>query len=553
MLWCIVPEAGKLSTGTRKLTLSSTYHPADGEVLYYKVDYKKGFIADPAAMIERTSTSEAKQTRDSRYHSNIMKRNEVEVYHEGKRYKYPYCVLSQSYIAFMTGGEIEKIDNICNGLLVLKQLHTCLGASSEGKNKTPPVCSFLKVPNRFLKRSHIKISKKQPDLDKIPPAKSSPTVHFHVLSVMAKLYAPPLCDMLINKGQIWDRKLVRQPLPENHEEKILGSLLNYHYGCVALTVFAQRDVGNFQKFSKTVQEIYDLGGGPYMDKKSGKDWKRGGGGGGEGEQGEEGAGDKGKGKAAQNQEEDVEQSEIGFVDTLWALSALAITEGVATLMVHDEDGAITSAESADSSKHSCQGDGSDREGVGGSAEDWVGGNREDWVGLAAPMGPTMLSDAARKEQYLKEWLGLRDDYLKVLLIGEGRGESPPNICGSCNKKGSDPKFRCRDCFSVKLFCKECILECHRDSPLDIIEMWNGQFFERIMLADLGLVIQLGHLSNVPCPAPNTSTPKNFTVIHTNGFHRVHIHYCQCPKGGRMPHMREQLLAHWWYPATTKVP
>ncbi|KAK7037205.1 hypothetical protein VNI00_011196 [Paramarasmius palmivorus] len=353
MLWCIVPEAGELSTGTRKLTLSSTYHPADGEVLYYKVDYKKGFIADPAAMIERTSTSEAKQTRDSRYRSNIMKRDEVEVYHEGKRYKYPYCVLSERtakyspyvayesyasgchaahliphakhdhYIAFMTGGEIEKIDDVRNGLLVLKQLHTCLGASGEGKNKTPPVCSFLKVPNRFLKRSHIKISKKQPDLDKIPPAKSSPTVHFHVLSVMAKLYAPPLCDMLINEGQIWDGKLVRQPLPENREEKIPDSLLNYHYGCVALTVFAQRDVGDFQKFSKTVQEIYELGGGPYMDKKSGKDRKRGGGGGGgEGEQGEEGAGDKGKGKAAQNQEEDVEQSEMGLVDTLWALSAL---------------------------------------------------------------------------------------------------------------------------------------------------------------------------------------------------------------------------------------
>ncbi|ESK82358.1 hypothetical protein Moror_12214 [Moniliophthora roreri MCA 2997] len=86
---------------------------------------------------------------------------------------------------------------------------------------------------------------------------------------------------------------------------------------------------------------------------------------------------------------------------------------------------------------------------------------------------------------------------------------------------------------MQLICKSCILDSHQNCLLHVIWKWNGQYYEWVSLASLGLVVQLGHHSNMPCPAPNTHIPSNFTVLHTNGFH--------------------QLLSYEWYPATTKIP
>lgn len=44
--------------------------------------------------------------------------------------------------------------------------------------------------------------------------------------------------------------------------------------------------------------------------------------------------------------------------------------------------------------------------------------------------------------------------------------------------------------------------------------------------------------------------QEFTVIHTNGIHRVTICYCDCDCAVSR---RQQLLRHRWYPATVHVP
>ncbi|KAE9386517.1 hypothetical protein BT96DRAFT_960568 [Gymnopus androsaceus JB14] len=88
-----------------------------------------------------------------------------------------------------------------------------------------------------------------------------------------------------------------------------------------------------------------------------------------------------------------------------------------------------------------------------------------------------------------------------------------------------------ECFSKDLVCEECCYKHHWNRPLDIVERWNGSFFERIALRDIGIVVQIGHCPGKTCLSP--STYKDFIVIHINGLHRIH---------------RMQLLRRQWYPA-----
>ncbi|KAF9488293.1 hypothetical protein BDN71DRAFT_1435481 [Pleurotus eryngii] len=75
--------------------------------------------------------------------------------------------------------------------------------------------------------------------------------------------------------------------------------------------------------------------------------------------------------------------------------------------------------------------------------------------------------------------------------------------------------------------------------------WMGTHFQRTMLKEMGLHVQLGHL-NLDCVNPERGA-KVFTVLHTNGIHIVSVDFCACKH--RLPH-RIQLLRTGWYPATT---
>jgi hypothetical protein len=73
------------------------------------------------------------------------------------------------------------------------------------------------------------------------------------------------------------------------------------------------------------------------------------------------------------------------------------------------------------------------------------------------------------------------------------------------------------------------------------------------LAAIGLRVQLGHASGVRCANPKPGY-HDFTVIHTNGLHKVMIDYCECDHlaiaGNRR---RQQLLRREWYPVTHTDP
>lgn len=77
-------------------------------------------------------------------------------------------------------------------------------------------------------------------------------------------------------------------------------------------------------------------------------------------------------------------------------------------------------------------------------------------------------------------------------------------------------------------------------------MWNGQFFQRTTLKELGLVVRLGH-SDCVCPERGHV---HFLVIHVNGVHHVNVTFCGCER--RISH-RQQLLRSDWYPSTVYQP
>ncbi|KAF7324231.1 CxC2 domain-containing protein [Mycena sanguinolenta] len=81
--------------------------------------------------------------------------------------------------------------------------------------------------------------------------------------------------------------------------------------------------------------------------------------------------------------------------------------------------------------------------------------------------------------------------------------------------------------------------------------WNGAFFDKRELRDLGLRVQLGHRDNMPCSRARRARDK-FVVIAPNGFHHVALDFCECRVSGSQFHW-EQLLAYGWYPSTPDAP
>ncbi|KAJ7799448.1 hypothetical protein B0H14DRAFT_3886073 [Mycena olivaceomarginata] len=179
---------------------------------------------------------------------------------------------------------------------------------------------------------------------------------------------------------------------------------------------------------------------------------------------------------------------------------------------------------------------------------------DDWVDLPAEEEPRADGAPKRKrkryattDDNIRHWVAnYRDVYLRVLVTREGfMGEAPVCPCGQ------PAKYRCTECFGLQLFCRGCVVEAHRLRPLCRLEAWNGTFFERRELRNLGLRVQLGHSDNRPCPHAHPGCRK-FVVIASNGFHHVSLDFCQCRRSGSQQHW-EQLLSYGWYPGTPDNP
>ncbi|KAF7357237.1 CxC2 domain-containing protein [Mycena sanguinolenta] len=147
------------------------------------------------------------------------------------------------------------------------------------------------------------------------------------------------------------------------------------------------------------------------------------------------------------------------------------------------------------------------------------------------------------------WADHQDEYLDEMLRLEGRGY--PAIYSKCGGCGDvDPAYRCaqQTCYGPGLFCAYAQHKPHVFTD-ETLEEWNGDFFQRRSLKDLGLVIQLGHPAGFSCPNP-LSGHTNFVVIDVTGIHYIRVNFCQCD--GRIEHRQQLMRVNWW-PATVRDP
>ncbi|KAJ6513582.1 hypothetical protein C8R47DRAFT_962737 [Mycena vitilis] len=153
---------------------------------------------------------------------------------------------------------------------------------------------------------------------------------------------------------------------------------------------------------------------------------------------------------------------------------------------------------------------------------------------------------------MDRWMRLlRDIFLMQLLRRDGCGKASTTLCPRCKVTGNLPKYRCRECAGGLLLCRSCCLDEHVSNPLHMIEEWNGIFFDRRPLKEMGQRIQLGHSLGERCLNPHGGHT-GFVVLHDNGIHTVDIDFCGCEGEGRTEHYL-QLLQFGWFPATDERP
>ncbi|KAJ7689073.1 hypothetical protein B0H14DRAFT_3101092 [Mycena olivaceomarginata] len=110
-------------------------------------------------------------------------------------------------------------------------------------------------------------------------------------------------------------------------------------------------------------------------------------------------------------------------------------------------------------------------------------------------------------------------------------------------------FRCGEC-GVFLQCRDCCVQRHRTIPLHFLDEWNGEFWKRTTLKDIGLVYQLGH-EGMKCNVPHPLV-HSLTVLHTTGIHEIHYQFCGCDRSDTANGLA-QLLWNAWYPASFTDP
>lgn len=85
--------------------------------------------------------------------------------------------------------------------------------------------------------------------------------------------------------------------------------------------------------------------------------------------------------------------------------------------------------------------------------------------------------------------------IHILLAGFLARDGLPknNVCRSC-EQSRIAIWKCRDCTLPKVLCRGCMRRSHFDNPLHRIECWNGSFFRRACLWEVGTHILVPHHS-----------------------------------------------------------
>ncbi|KAJ6474617.1 hypothetical protein C8R47DRAFT_1221017 [Mycena vitilis] len=175
--------------------------------------------------------------------------------------------------------------------------------------------------------------------------------------------------------------------------------------------------------------------------------------------------------------------------------------------------------------------------------------------------PDNLTSSAKRKAYtssddpMAQWRPLKQFFLDELLWSYGLGYSATSPCCALCATAIPPDeriFKCSEC-GESLQCRSCCLERHALTPLHLLQVWKGQYWDPTTLRELGLVYQLGHEGS-PCLVPASET-RSMTIIHTNGIHQIRYRYCNCSRSHALGDNKNlsQLMRNSWYPATVTDP
>jgi CxC2 like cysteine cluster associated with KDZ transposases len=132
------------------------------------------------------------------------------------------------------------------------------------------------------------------------------------------------------------------------------------------------------------------------------------------------------------------------------------------------------------------------------------------------------------------------------------GESDECIGQPCGCNRLLRTTRCTDCLQSATTCDLCFIEDHKNNPTHWAERWNGEFFERCDISELGHVITLGHHGET-CKCvdyKDQSHLTSFILADVNGIHSTRLAFCRCTQSG--DHV-DQLLSARIFPASMVRP
>ncbi|KAF8599015.1 hypothetical protein BDV93DRAFT_450116, partial [Ceratobasidium sp. AG-I] len=113
-------------------------------------------------------------------------------------------------------------------------------------------------------------------------------------------------------------------------------------------------------------------------------------------------------------------------------------------------------------------------------------------------------------------------------------------------------YRCKTCLDPSPQCKRCTVSSHRQSPTHHISKWKGDFWTEFSLAELDLVLHLGHPGGPPILASvcdDSNNVSSLVVGDLHGFSNVNFTFCLHGNATRAT----QLLAAGIMPCTNDQP
>ncbi|KAG6848674.1 hypothetical protein H0H93_014968 [Arthromyces matolae] len=169
--------------------------------------------------------------------------------------------------------------------------------------------------------------------------------------------------------------------------------------------------------------------------------------------------------------------------------------------------------------------------------------------LPSDSGKTSFEKPHGAASFMQEYSALFSTCLDYILASE----SNPTIgtpC-SCGEKGAVRVCMCRECTFFEPSCEKCYVKAHTTMPLHWAEVWNGSFFHRCDISQLGHVITIGH-SDDGSSCKYAKSVVDFIIVDVTGVHSTKVQFCACHS---MTHINrvECLLRSQIFPATANEP